>query len=285
MSLLPSERAQYSAIIDGILATSDLQTISAKQIRKGLQAKLEIDISFKKEAVQELIMERFDKASTAAPPISDSDTKPQAVSKTNGYASPLPVKTIKVETKVKSETPPSGSTPEDEDEDSEVEVPPKKKRKHIKASKEMDDAQLAAMLQAQENSRTRATRGGGTKKKAVVKKKTPKKKSADRVKADDDSDMELDSSGEVKEKVRKGGFHKQYHLGESLADLVGEPTLSRPQVVKKIWEYIKARDLQDPADKRQIRCDEKMYAVFRSDKVHMFTMNKILGKQLYPIEE
>jgi chromatin remodeling complex protein RSC6 len=61
--------------------------------------------------------------------------------------------------------------------------------------------------------------------------------------------------------------------------------LSRPQVVKKIWEYIKERDLQVPEDKRQIRCDEKMQAVFKQDKVHMFTMNKILGKQLYDVEE
>lgn len=61
--------------------------------------------------------------------------------------------------------------------------------------------------------------------------------------------------------------------------------LSRPQTVKKIWVYIKAHDLQDPADKRQIRCDDKMYSVFKSDKVHMFTMNKLLGKQLYDVEE
>ena len=43
-----SERAQYSAIIDDILASGDLQTISAKQIRKGLQARLEVDVSDKK---------------------------------------------------------------------------------------------------------------------------------------------------------------------------------------------------------------------------------------------
>lgn len=61
--------------------------------------------------------------------------------------------------------------------------------------------------------------------------------------------------------------------------------LSRPQVVKKIWEYIKARDLQDQSDKRQILCDEKLQLVFKTDKVHMFTMNKILSKQLYDIEE
>lgn len=61
--------------------------------------------------------------------------------------------------------------------------------------------------------------------------------------------------------------------------------LSRPQVVKKIWEYIKANELQDPSDKRQILCDEKLQSVFKTDKVHMFTMNKLLGKQLYDIEE
>jgi upstream activation factor subunit UAF30 len=46
--VLPAERAQYSAIIDGILASSDLQTISSKQIRKSLQAELQQDISEKK---------------------------------------------------------------------------------------------------------------------------------------------------------------------------------------------------------------------------------------------
>lgn len=47
-AVLPAEQAQYSAIIDGILASSDLSTISAKQIRKTLQEKLEHDISDKK---------------------------------------------------------------------------------------------------------------------------------------------------------------------------------------------------------------------------------------------
>jgi upstream activation factor subunit UAF30 len=82
------------------------------------------------------------------------------------------------------------------------------------------------MLQAQENSRTRSTRGGGNKK--VVKKtpKKPRKKSEKKVRAEDDSEVEVGSDGEVKEKIRKGGFHKLYHLSAPLADLVGEPTVS-----------------------------------------------------------
>jgi upstream activation factor subunit UAF30 len=55
--------------------------------------------------------------------------------------------------------------------------------------------------------------------------------------------------------------------------------------VKKIWKYIKENDLQDPNDKRQVRCDEALREVFKTDKVHMFTMNKILSQNLYAVEE
>lgn len=56
-------------------------------------------------------------------------------------------------------------------------------------------------------------------------------------------------------------------------------------MVKKLWEYIKGNELQDPSDKRQIMCDEKLQAVFKQSRVDMFQMNKLLGHQLYPIEE
>ncbi len=56
-------------------------------------------------------------------------------------------------------------------------------------------------------------------------------------------------------------------------------------MVKKLWEHIKANELQDPTDKRQIQCDEKMQAVFKQTRVDMFQMNKLLGSQLYPIDE
>lgn len=67
--------------------------------------------------------------------------------------------------------------------------------------------------------------------------------------------------------------------------MLGQTTLSRPQTVKQIWNYVKERDLQDPNDKRQIRCDDAMRAVFKQDKVHMFTMNKLLAQHLYAADE
>ncbi|CZR51244.1 related to UAF30-subunit of RNA polymerase I transcription factor [Phialocephala subalpina] len=281
MSLLPAETAQYSAIIDGILNKGDLTTISRKQIMKELGTTLGKDISHQKVAVKGLILERFRIAETKAAEPEPSVETPT----TNGH--------VKQEVSVKNEsTPPSSrdvSTPSasvpkiEPESDSDEVSPPKKKRKQ---NKPVDDAKLAAMLQAQENRSQRATRGGANKKTPKKPAKKPRKKSEKKVKADDDSGLEeVGSDGEVKEKVKKGGFHKLYHLSAPLADLVGEATLSRPQVVKKIWVYIKERDLQDPNDKRQILCDEKMQLVFKQDKVHMFTMNKILGKQLYDVEE
>ena len=61
--------------------------------------------------------------------------------------------------------------------------------------------------------------------------------------------------------------------------------LSRPQTVKRIWAYIREHDLQDPKDKRMIICDDSMRAIFRIDKIHMFTMNKILNQNLYNPDE
>lgn len=80
-------------------------------------------------------------------------------------------------------------------------------------------------------------------------------------------------------------LQKLMNLSEPLSALLGETQLSRPQTVKKIWAYVKERDMQDPNDKRQIQCDEPMRAVFKSDKIHMFTMNKVLATHLYPVED
>lgn len=172
------------------------------------------------------------------------------------------------------------------------------------SSAEDADARLAAQLQAQENSlaRGRKTRGGD---KPVKKKAAPRKKSAKKVKADDDSDLDAADGETGKKRKAGGGFQKPFNLSETLSELVGETQvcdiqrttpardlqiltkkqLSRPQVVKKLWEHIKANDLQDPKDKRQIICDDKMQAVFKQSKVDMFKMNKDIGSHLYPVEE
>jgi len=67
----------------------------------------------------------------------------------------------------------------------------------------------------------------------------------------------------------------------ALAAIVGTAPLSRPQVVSKMWEYIKAKGLQNPANKREILADEKLKPIFGgNDKVTMFAMNSHLSSHL-----
>ncbi len=65
-----------------------------------------------------------------------------------------------------------------------------------------------------------------------------------------------------------------------LAAVVGEGTMARGEVVSKVWEYIKAHKLQNPADGREIIADDKLRQVFGTDKVTMFQMNKLLAQHL-----
>jgi chromatin remodeling complex protein RSC6 len=56
-------------------------------------------------------------------------------------------------------------------------------------------------------------------------------------------------------------------------------------VVKNIWVYIRANQLQKEDDKRQIICDDKLQALFKQKQVSMFSMNKYISAHLFPIEE
>ena len=65
-----------------------------------------------------------------------------------------------------------------------------------------------------------------------------------------------------------------------LAEVVGPEPLPRGEVVSKVWEYIKANELQNPENRREILADGKLEAVFGKDKVTMFEMNKHLARHL-----
>lgn len=73
---------------------------------------------------------------------------------------------------------------------------------------------------------------------------------------------------------------KPLQPSKELGAVVGNDPLPRPQVVKKVWDYIKANNLQDPKNKRDIIADAKLRAVFGKDKVSMFEMNKHLAAHL-----
>ncbi|MFS4550598.1 DNA topoisomerase III [Comamonas resistens] len=65
-----------------------------------------------------------------------------------------------------------------------------------------------------------------------------------------------------------------------LAAVIGNEPTSRPDVIKKLWDYIKTNGLQDAKDKRVINADAKLKPVFGKDQVNMFELAGIVGKHV-----
>ncbi len=77
-------------------------------------------------------------------------------------------------------------------------------------------------------------------------------------------------------KTRKAPTQKPLPLSNELSEIVEAKELSRPEVVKKTWDYIKKHNLQDPNDKKLIVPDEKLAKVFGSKEP--IKMTQLLSK-------
>ena len=62
--------------------------------------------------------------------------------------------------------------------------------------------------------------------------------------------------------------------------MIGDVAVARTEVIRLLWDYIKAQGLQDPANKRTIHADAKLQAVFGKASVDMFELAGIVGKHL-----
>ncbi|KAG2569563.1 hypothetical protein PVAP13_7NG428433 [Panicum virgatum] len=97
-------------------------------------------------------------------------------------------------------------------------------------------------------------------------------------------------AGDNKESASKrkrggpGGLNKVCAISPELQTIVGETAMSRTQIVKQLWAYIRQNNLQDPDDKRKIICNDELRVVFGTDTTDMFKMNKLLAKHITPLD-
>ncbi len=83
--------------------------------------------------------------------------------------------------------------------------------------------------------------------------------------------------------TKKSGTQRGLPLSSELAAFLGEATLSRGEVTKKIWDYIKAQNLQDPNNKRTIVPDKALGDVLGThEPFDMFKLAGLLGKHFKP---
>ena len=81
-------------------------------------------------------------------------------------------------------------------------------------------------------------------------------------------------------KQARGGIAQTVQPDATLAAIVGNEPLTRADLTKKIWEYIKANDLQDAKDRRAINADGKLREIFGKDQVSMFEMTKLVNQHV-----
>ena len=74
---------------------------------------------------------------------------------------------------------------------------------------------------------------------------------------------------------------KPLNLSAELEAVVGKGPMSRGQVVKEIWVYIKKHNLQNPSNKRNILADEELKPLFGGKgEVTMFEMTKLVSAHM-----
>lgn len=67
---------------------------------------------------------------------------------------------------------------------------------------------------------------------------------------------------------------------EILAKVIGSDPMPRSEITKKLWDYIKSNNLQEPTNKRMINADDLLRPVFGKDQVSMFEMTKLVNQHL-----
>lgn len=80
--------------------------------------------------------------------------------------------------------------------------------------------------------------------------------------------------------AKNNALNKPVTLSGDLENVIGKGPMTRAEVTSKVWVYIKANNLQDSKDKRQINPDAKLGAVIGNAQISMFKMTAAVSKHL-----
>ncbi|VDI18377.1 upstream activation factor subunit UAF30 [Mytilus galloprovincialis] len=223
---------QLRKAIKDILKDADLDSLSAKKVRLQLQEQYDTDLSDKRKVIDQLVMELIEESQDSQENEDDPSSEEEELEDEPPKKKPKPTKKATI-TKPK---PPPKKTPE------------KVVTTNMSDSSDggEDDEAMAQKLQEELNSGGRRTRSRNTKKKE---RKTPVKR----------------------EKKGTSAYSRPCLLSQELADVMGADKLARNEVVKKMWQIIKERNLQ---------WDEQLLPIFGKKKVKTFGMMKYLKNHI-----
>lgn len=119
---------------------------------------------------------------------------------------------------------------------------------------------------------------------ATAKKAAPKKTAATTAKSAPKKAATKSSSPTKKDAPKRkpnAAFMAPLNVSDEMGAIVGNKPIPRTEIVKKMWDYIKANGLQDAKNKRMINTDDKLKKVFDGKKqVSMFELAKAVNNHV-----
>ncbi len=98
--------------------------------------------------------------------------------------------------------------------------------------------------------------------------------------------FEIKRKGSVPVKVRLALYlahsPQRFALAPELASLLDIQEETRAGVISALWAYIKERRLLDEKDRRVVRCDAALQAIFRTPSVNFHHIPEVLNRYLHP---
>ena len=84
----------------------------------------------------------------------------------------------------------------------------------------------------------------------------------------------------ARKRAAGGGLTARVKPDATLAAVIGSDPLTRADITKRMWDYIKQNGLQDGANRRMINADARLRPLFGSDQVSMFEMTRLVSQHV-----
>ncbi|HSH46559.1 MAG TPA: SWIB/MDM2 domain-containing protein [Longimicrobiales bacterium] len=79
----------------------------------------------------------------------------------------------------------------------------------------------------------------------------------------------------------RGGLAQKVQPDSELGRIVGNAPLTRSEITKKVWDYVKKNNLQDSSNRRMINADDTLRPIFNGqNQVSMFEMTKLVNQHV-----
>ncbi|KAG0254036.1 hypothetical protein BG011_006009 [Mortierella polycephala] len=292
---------QYRDKVAELISQADITTVSARGIRKKVEALNGISLNNVKREFDEMVMEMYEKITNdieSAVLNGGADGHHQQQQQQQQQAQQQAQQQVPVPPQQNpfgfALPPTSYVAPA---------VPKPAKPKPAKPTKKRPASPLEDDDDDSEGSYSSVEEGNGRANKKAKSASSLIKKDSKTTKTKVKAKSKVTTRDEKKQKQKKDGgaprttgIHKPVYISDRLAGIIGDagtvgPTgrieMPRTQVVKHIWVYIRAHSLQDEKDRRQINLDDKLKALFglEDPQISFFALNKYLSPHLTKIED